>query len=169
MERDNSTFVTVLAWIFIIFSGFQTLISILQNVTLALTPAVQVPQASQEVPKQAQFILSNVHLFFASFLILSIVNLTAAFGLLKRKNWARIFFILLMSLGILSAIPSLVIQFVFTDWIPKVSEGAETEELRSIAVAIQVFGTTVIICFIILLSWIIKKLVSSTIRAEFKA
>src|SRR6478672_6650334 len=96
----QSSFVTVLAWIFIVLAGFATLISILQNVMISLMFPIEEMQAAmvqakhkQDMPVFAEFMFSHFQLFFLSFLVVSSVTLVSAIALLKRKNWARVLFI----------------------------------------------------------------------------
>jgi len=105
-QVQRSTFVSVLAWIFIVIAGFALLISILQNIMItAMFPmeemqkSLNAPEA-QEMPAVARFMFSHFTLFFRAFLVVTLVTFISAIGLLKRKNWARIIFIALMALGI---------------------------------------------------------------------
>ena len=93
----RSTFVTVLAWIFIVLAGFATIITSLQNVMIAVMfPTAQMEEAATQVkdlpgvPWFASWMFSYYQVFFLFFLVVSASMLTASIGLLKRKNWARV-------------------------------------------------------------------------------
>src|SRR5437016_10457943 len=103
----RSTFVTVLAWIFIILAGFATVIGILQNIMIAVVfPVSEMQQAGNQaanahLPGYASAIFNHVQLIFFLFLVIFAATFVIAVGLLKRKNWARVGFIVVMSLGML--------------------------------------------------------------------
>ena len=85
----RSTFVTVLAWIFIVGGGFTTFISVLQNVMLTFffpVDQMQTAKGAENMPALALFMLNHMRLFFAAFLILSLTVFVSSIGLLKRKN-----------------------------------------------------------------------------------
>jgi len=75
-KPERSTFVNVLAWIFIVIGGFSTFISILQNIMIqTMFPKEEISQAMQQAdqvdnfPFFAQLMFNNVNLFFLLFLI----------------------------------------------------------------------------------------------------
>src|SRR5215813_11094043 len=96
----RSTFVTVLAWIFIVLSSFATLVSILQNIMIALVfPAAEMQAAATQakshpgVPWIASWMFEHFQVFFLFFFVMAAISLAASIGLLKRKNWARLLFV----------------------------------------------------------------------------
>lgn len=117
----RSTFVTVLAWIFIALAGFATFISILQNIMIAFVfPMAQMQAAAtqQGAPWFAAWMIQHFQLFFLLFLVASASCLAAAIGLLRRKNWARLLFIALMLLGIAWNVAGLVLGAFFLSSFP---------------------------------------------------
>lgn len=110
----RSTFITALAWTFIVMAGFASLIAVAQNIMiqlmfptdLALPPS---PHASG-VPAVLDFLLGHIRYLFLAFLILSIGTLVAAIGLLKRRNWARLAFVGILGLGILWNLAGIALQ-----------------------------------------------------------
>ncbi|MGE4545945.1 MAG: hypothetical protein AB7D06_17795 [Pedobacter sp.] len=171
---QRSTFVTVLAWIFIVFGGFATFISILQNIMIhMMLPKGDTGQAMQQVenidhmPAFANFIFNHFDLFFLFFLIVSATSFIAAIALLKRKNWARIVFIVLMSLGILWNLGGLVMQFTMFSSMPEMANQTALPGFEKVMLIMKVASTIMVLAISTLFAWIIKKLSSSTIKAEF--
>jgi hypothetical protein len=102
----RSSFVTGLAWIFIVLAGLGTLISVLQNVAFNLMlsskeilDAMRQARGAPGMPPFAFFMFDHIRLLAAVFLVVSTAMLVSAIGLLKRMNWARIVFVGWMMLG----------------------------------------------------------------------
>ena len=165
---QKSTFVNVLAWIFIIFGGFTTFISILQNIMIhKMFPKREMAQASQDpnIPAFAEFMFNHFDLFFLLILLISATSFISAIALLKRKNWARIVFIILMSAGIAWNVFALGLNFTMFNSMP-VGEAPPQEfqdmmQIMQIAMVIMALGISTLFGFVI------KKLCSTTIKEEF--
>jgi len=173
MEHQRSTFVTALAWVFIVNAGLTTLIAILQNIMIfAFFPMERMNEALQaapvgQIPKGAKFLFTHVEWFFFGFLVVSAITLVSAIGLLKRKDWARILFIVVLSLGIAWSLFSLT---MIASGFPLSLAPAEHQPPPEFLVmfnVVRVFTSVMALGFCILLGWIIKKLVSPPIRREF--
>jgi hypothetical protein len=172
---SRSSFVTVVAWVFIALCSFSTFISILQNVMVnTVFPIHEMQKAATapgvpEMPVFFRFMMGNVRLFFASFLVVSASMLGAAIGLLHRKNWARLLFIAILSLGIVWNIGGVVLQFFIMQGFPK-PDGAPPEFAATFSVVrtvMMVFSALMAIGFSALFGWIIKRLISTEIMREF--
>lgn len=172
----KSTFVTVLAWIFIVGAGFTTFISILQNIMINLmfpvekmNEAFNDPTTQEHIPLLFRFLFSNIRIFFFSFLAVSATTFTSAIGLLKRKNWARIIFIVLMSLGILWNIAGVIMQFSMFPSMPIPEEAPDqfTTQFTTMITIVKIFTIVMAVGVSILFGWIIKKLASDKIKSEF--
>lgn len=169
----RSTFVYDLAKIFIILAGLCVFVGIFQVSMFPKMSLEVVRDAHREVglwsPLSA-FPFDNLRpLVFANLVMMTAI-LIAAIGLLKRKNWARIAFIWIMALGILFCWGSLAFPFVFPSFFPPLPENTpadvqyrfdHTRNSMTAAWAVMAVGLTV------LFGWIIKKLVSRDIKAEF--
>jgi len=173
MTPGRSAFVTAIAWIFIVLAGFSTLMSILQNIMVALVfPVAEMQEAASQVenlpgvPWFASWMFSHFQLFFLFFLVVSATTLTAAIGLLKRRNWARVLFVTLMAIGIAWNIAGVVLMFflfwTFADMVPGENAGFMFKVMLA-------FNTFIVAAFVFLFSWIIKRLVSEEIRREFNS
>ena len=168
----RSTFVTVLAWIFIALSGFATLISILQNLMIWLVfpraemKAAQAKAATDGAPAFASWMFGHMEFWFAGFLLVCVVALISAIGLLRRKNWARMVFIALMGVGIAFNLVAIPMQWLMMKQVPKV-DNPQMANFDTMMTIMQVFSTVFVVGFCILLGWIIKRLISPAINSEF--
>lgn len=175
----RSTFVTVVAWIFIGLSGMVTLISILQNILFATVFSdARMQEAMAAAPKQGMppffhLMFDHMRLFLLVLLIMSATKLVSAIGLLRRMNWARLLFIGLLGLDIAWSIGGAVLQQVFMSSmldfaknVPNAPSGFE-DGMKGMMIAMRVFSTLFALGFGLLYAWIIKRLVSQPIVAEF--
>ena len=166
--ENRSAFVTVLAWIFIAIGGFGTLISIAQSVMLhTLFPEDATSSMPEDTPAIFAFMFDNFHLFFYGMWIICGVTFISAIGLLLRKNWARIVFIVLMGLGIAWQFIGLGLQFVMFDSFPEMPAVDGAPEMETIKTFFIVFSMLIGIGLAVLCGWIIKKLATSPIKEEF--
>lgn len=162
----KSNFVTVLAWIFIVLSGFATLIGVLQNImvqTMFADPKFKesLSKLPSDVPASAAFMASNIRLMFAIALGVFATTLVSSIGLLNRRNWARLMFIGIMGIGILWNIGGLVFQLIMFSSFPP------TAAFQSFFVGMMIFGACLAIAISVLFGWVIMRLVSKPIAAEF--
>jgi len=172
---DESKFVTNVAWIFIVLTGFSTLISILQNIMITLmVPANEIkgalnkPGVAEHMPVMARFMFSHIQLFFFGFFVVSAIMLVSSIGLLKRKNWARLVFITILVLGIIWNVSSLFLQSAIMPKMPtEVMQQQGAKNLQIIFEIMRVFTAIMAIGMSVLFAWIIKKLVSLNIKQEF--
>ena len=113
----KSTFITVLAWVFISIGGFATLISVAQAIMFAFVfpadfvpPASAMPEKMNEMPALFKLLAQNPLWFFAFFWSICVVTFVSALGLLRRRNWARLVFIGLMAFGIVWNLTAIWLQ-----------------------------------------------------------
>lgn len=170
----RSAFVNTLAWIFIILAGFATCTGILQNIMIwtvfpreQMSLAMQQAEKAPHFPPVMQFMFSHFDLFFLFFLLVSATALVAAIGLLKRKNWARLAFIALMGLGIAWNVAGLAVQFTMLEQMPELAGQGVPQEFTTMLRIMQVFSVVMVLAFCTLFVWLIRKLRSAPIRAEF--
>lgn len=174
-DRKQSAFVTVVAWIFIALSGFGTVISILQNIMVqTVFRSPEVSQAMQTpppgAPPFATFMVTHFQWFFLAFLLASSFTLVSAIGLLKRRNWARLSFIGLLSLAILWQVGGLALQFsIFSSIREQLSAAAVPggPDMGPFFIAMAVVSILFAVGFSVLFGWIIKRLLSPAVAAEF--
>lgn len=167
-ETRQSTFVTVVAWIFIVLAGLMTLVCVLQNIMVfTVFPADKMTPPPEEMPVLVRFILSHVRVLFLLALIASCATLVSAIGLLRRRNWARIVFIVLMGLGIAYQVFGVVWVISFMSGGIPGMEGRLPPAERFMVGLITLFSLAMALGIAVLFGWLIKKLVSPDIRAEF--
>lgn len=174
----RSTFVSVLAWVFIVLGSFATLIALMQNIMIALVfPLDEMRQAMDRadttppMPPWFRFMLTYMQLFFAAFFVFSAATLISAIGLLRRRNWARRAFVGIMIVCALWNLLGLAMPFVVTNWMPPVPDTAPADFRREFEVMMKlVMGITVTVSLgmAVLFAWIIKRLVSEDVRREFQ-
>ena len=174
----RSRFVTVLAWLFIGMAGFATLISVLQNLMLQwlFLPAMRMqamPPLPPGLPEPMQWMFGHMAWFFRAFLLVAATTLVAAIGLLRRHEWARRLFIALMGLAIAYQLFGLAWQWWFMGSMdafmraPGMPADMDAFMHGFMRVA-QVFGTLVALALCVLFGWIIRRLCSAPVRAEFR-
>lgn len=174
---QRSTFVTVVAWIFIVLSGFGAIIGIMQNIMVqTIFRSEEFGQAMQTAPSQpglpafATFAIENVQWLFLAVLLVNVVMLVASIGLLKRRNWARLCFIALMVLSVVWQIVGLGIQASLFSTIRDqfAAAGAHgAPDMGVFFVVIAVMSVVFALAFGALFGWIAWKLMSKPIAAEF--
>lgn len=172
---QRSTFVTVVAWIFIVLSGFGTLIAILQNIMIhTIFNGWEMQQAMQAPPPPglapvAMFMTTHIQLFFAMFLFVSAAMFASSVGLLKRKNWARLAFVGLMILGIVWNLGGLILQFTMFSSMQDSFAGAPgAPDMKPFFIAMAVESALFALGFSGLFVWIAKRLLSPAVVREFK-
>lgn len=175
----RSSFVTSLAWTFIVLAGFATTISVLQNVMVNLTfpmeeirSAMREAQGAQPLPPFAAFMLGHFRLLAALFLVVSVFTLVSAIGLLKRMNWARLVFIGVMTLGVIWNLAGLVIPYFMHSSFPPIPDTAPHElqdNLQLMMNIMTVVMAVIAIVFAGLFAWVAKQLMSAEVKREFGA
>ena len=174
-STPRSNFVTVVAWIFIVLSGFASLIALLQNLMLHLAmPMDEMKQhmsgqAVEQMPAAAMFMFGHIELIFAAFLAVCLGTLASSVGLLKRKSWARITFIALMLFGVFWNLGGLVLQQTFMSQMP-IPPDAPSEfqsHFESMMKVMRVVTALVALGMSTLFGWIAWRLWLPSIVAEF--
>lgn len=175
---NRSSFVTVLAWIFIVLSGFATMISILQNIMVwTMFNQPEVANAMSTPPPGAPpflaFMAGYFQWIFLAFLLVTIATLVSSIGLLKRINWARLVFIGLMFLGIAWNLLGLFGQFAMKTFMrgqfAAIPKTPDMPDMQAFMIGMMVVSAIFAIGFSVLFGWIAKRLLSLEIRAEFGA
>jgi hypothetical protein len=146
----RSKFVSVVAWPFIVISGFGTVIALLQNIIVQFLGA-QMGMMFQAglSPGTSCFtvlLISHLKLYFAILLAIFAFTFVSSIGLLRRKSWARLAFVFLMVVGVLWNLPGLI------------------SSLRAPGVY-----TLFTIVLIVLFAWIGKRLLSPIAVADFRS
>lgn len=173
----RSTFVTVLAWIYIVLSGFCAVIGLLQNVMIATLfrgPEFQqgMPKIPPGMPGGMAFMVEHIQLFFLLAFLACVIMLVLSIGLLRRWNWARLGFIAMMVLAMVWNVAGIVLQiYMFremrADFAAKAAQGMP--DMDGFFVAMGIFSGLFALAFVLLHGWIAWRLRSPAIAAEFAA
>lgn len=171
----KSTFVSILGWVFVVLSGMGSLMMLLEMALFFVLPfdALMAQQPAQPgMPFAPGVFVVLMRSFIAVLLGINLWTLLSSIGLLLRKNWARISFIAIMVLGVIWQLLGLVWAVLFTFAVSKLPEtmppgqpGAEFFQ----SFAYVMLGVSIVfeIGLSVLFIWIIRKLRSAPIRAEF--
>lgn len=173
---QKSTFVSILAWVFIVLSAGATAVSVLQSLMLYLLfPRAEMKAAlasglqAQSIPWGARVMVSHFEVFIWGFLVVSVVMLVTAIGLLRRWNWARRIFILLMALGIVWNFVGLFLQYwLFADVpVPMDNPGEFSSAMQAMMLAMRIFTALVAVVMSGVMGWVMWKLTRPAIATEF--
>ena len=177
----RSSFVTVVAWIFIVLSGFSTLIGALQNLMIRSMPFDQLKSALQDstaaqLPGPARAMFAHFQLFFLATFLLSLLMLISAVGLLRRRNWARLVFMGLLTLGIVYMFGGLFLQqSMLSSFNASFSAAApqdsvfrvNAKQFQSMFTVMRVFMIAFSLGIAGVFGWIVARLASAKVRTEF--
>ncbi|BCT93946.1 hypothetical protein LYSHEL_29730 [Lysobacter helvus] len=171
----RSQFVTAVAWVFIVLSGFGTLIAIGQNVMMQVmfaTPEIQGAMSQADTapgaPPYAGLLLGGTRYIFLFVLLMAVGTLAASIGLLRRNNIARVAFIVFLALGIAWQVLGLGLQVLMYSHMPFQDMSAEGgPDMRSMFRVISAFTAVLALAVAVVFGWLIKRLRSPAVRAEF--
>src|SRR5262249_51705201 len=127
----------------------------------------RLPADTDKVPPIVLFLMTHIQYFFVTAWVLIVATFIASFGLLWRKNWARLYFITLMAVGIAYQLGGLWLQYTMFSSFPASSPTRPEQFDQMFSVAMRVFmvgGVVFAIAMTVLFGWIIKRLVSPQVR-----
>jgi hypothetical protein len=170
----RSLFVTATAWVFIVLAVLASMSALVQNAGLAsLVPGLQVTTGSAALPLLTGLLVGYLPWVVGTGLVMSLATLASAIGLLLRLDWARRSFIGLLIFAIVANLLGLWLQ-------QEVLQSVVSSTLSSVAIperALGVFGGFVTAARVMavlmtlvgcaLLGWIIRRLMSASVRQEF--
>ncbi len=168
----RSVFVTGTAWVFIVLAVLTSLSALVQNAAASsLMPGVQL--ATDRTPLLTGLLIGYLPWVVGTGFVMSLATLASAIGLLMRLDWARRSFIGLLVVAICANLLGLWLQ-------QEVVQSVVANTLSSVAIpqqALGVFGGFVTAARVMavlmtlvgcaLLGWIIRRLMSATVRQEF--
>ena len=173
IETEKSSFVTIVAAIFIALAGLSLIASAFQLLFFSflfqnseIFESLRQQINNNQMTKLTGFLFSNIRLISIFSLFVSIIKLIASIGLLKRINWARILFIIMLSLSIGFRMLAFMSQFFIMPDLPQMNSSAGHFTILFIFI-IRIFNFIFIAAICILFGWIIKMLSSEKIRREF--
>jgi hypothetical protein len=169
---DRSVFVNVLAWFGIATGACGTPIALIQAFMMGtLAPQLQAALESEQLaqlPSPLRLVLANFELLFQVFLIGSVATLVLSIGLLKRRDWGR--------LGVIALLGVAIAQQLVLFWIQlslggsfQAPGGQPMPELQAAVLLMQVVGGALTVAQVGVCAWLIWKLQTPQVRAEFGA
>ena len=170
----RSLFVTFTAWVFIVLAALTSASALVQNAAVAsLMPGLRLATESTPLPLLTGLLIGYLPWVVGTGLVMSLATLASAVGLLLRLDWARRTFIGLLVVAIFANLLGLWLQ-------QEVVQSVVSSTLSSVAIpqqALGVFGGFVTAARVMavlmtltgcaLLLWIIRRLMSPTVRQEF--
>lgn len=169
----RSTFVTVLALVFILMSAGGLLMLSLQYVLFYfMLPAEALRQATQDplIPPLAAFMFRHLREVLLFMLLSCIATLAISIGLFKRREWARKLFIGLMCLGIVWQLGSIVFQaMLMSDMAGTMGDvpPAIAQQFQAMQYVATIIGGVFGLALAALQAWIIHRLIREPARSEF--
>ena len=169
-QKKQSSFVKVLAWFLIVINGLGVLLGIAQNVMVQMFMQDKHFQNSMNgqdngLPPLMSSMFEHMDLMVMGTLALAIVAFVASIALLKRKNWARLFFIVLFSLAIVWSFISFYMQY---DLMSSMSAGQDVPaDFATMQKTMMMVSGAISVALIALYVYIIKRLRSESIKSEF--
>lgn len=164
--EQRSTFVTVIGWIFIVFSS----LFLLEAFTFLVMPVDQIARLAQPAQALKPGDTLYITVMHGTFLILGIVSawvLLSSIGLVMRKNWARISFMVILVINLIFCALYLLLGIFAIAFAPSEPLPGQPAGLAGFARGMMVFITVVSVLFGGLYGFILYKLSTTKIKAEF--
>jgi len=178
-QPKRSEMVTIFAWINIALC----ILGVLAGIALTLLFSVWDPSADMleffhrpevqpAIPGYIEFMVRHLRGLFAVSVILSAVSLVASYALLKRKNWARLYWIGMMALVVVECLYGMFHQPDMTPLMiqlmgpvpPDVEEG-----MRQSAATGKIYGYVISLAQAGVFAWGIWYFLTDKIKREFAA
>jgi len=171
---SRSLFVTVTAWVFIVLAAMASVSALLQNAAFAsFLPGLTVVGNVQPLPLLTGLLMGYLPWVVGAGLLVSLATLACAAGLLLRLEWARRFFIALLVLAIVANVAGIWLQQeMLQSLVNSTLQRAPLPPLLAdvfggFVTAARVTALLVSVGACGLLVWIIRRLMSPSVRQEF--
>ena len=167
---QQSTFVTVLAWIAILFSGLTAVMGWFQTVLISfLAPFPPMTAAeAQGVPVFIAWIFDNFQLVAFALAAFWSLALFCSIGLLRRREWARLGFTALLAfLAVAAVVVGVAQNLMMGDFFASATDAPP--EFESGVLAMRVASGVMTVAFVAVFAWLAMRLNSAHVRAEFRA
>ena len=179
-KSPAANFVDVLGKISILLGVLGVAYALVQWAVLMLLPddfmGRAFAMASEELPplpSMLRGLLDHLDAMAWATLLSSLFFLVVSWGVLKRNNTARIGFIAVMVLGTLMNFASIVLLMQMLDWINQIGTSLQVEgqgmpgQMQASNAVSMGMGVISALAFAALHGWIIYKLCTPAVRAEF--
>jgi hypothetical protein len=167
----RSTLVTVVGWIFLIFSGFGLFGSIMQNLMINLVFPLDEMRAAipPEAPAAVAWMIDHIQLVFFVPLLACTAVVASSIGLIRRREWGRRSFVAVLALAALWCLVSVGLQMAMGVHMAVPPEAGEMgQRFQAIFNAIQFVGAMIGIGMSALFGWLALQLCSWPIKREFR-
>jgi energy-converting hydrogenase Eha subunit C len=171
----RSTFITVLGWVGIAIAGGYGLTLILQFAVMQFflgSGRVPTPDPDEfaAISPMIGWFVRNFRLYLISMIAICMGGVVASIGLLRRRPWGRVTTIAMMVIGIVWSIVSVVIAEMA---VPNVPPDPNVPGGVATMFALATWGARIASALLALVSvlvfgWLIHKLRTPAIRAEFQ-
>lgn len=165
-----STFVTVIAWLALLFSGMAAATGLLQSVIVAfLMPAAPIGASDSDgLPPFVGFVFSNFLGFVVVLTAIWAATFAFAFGLLRRKEWGRKGFVAILTCwSATTAVIAVLQQTLMSDMFGGARSAEAPAEADAIIFVIRIAAALFAVVFAGAFGWLAWRLNSPMIRAEF--
>ena len=168
-RSQHSSFVTGLAWTLILFNALCVLVLLVQNLTLNLV----YPRLAESAAPGQETSLAVFRSLGIVFLALSVFLTYAAYALLKRRNWARLTYIVLFAVAIVSHLVSAALLAAGMGSAVELGLAAAgggeemVEELAGVVRITMIVFAIILLAMCVVFGWLIKRLRSPAVQAEF--
>ena len=169
-SAQQSTFVTVLAWIAILFSGLTAVMGWFQTVLISfLVPFPPMTSAeAQGVPVFMAWIFDNFQLVAFALAVFWSVAFVCSIGLLRRREWARLCSTaFLLFLTVSAVVVGVAQNLMMGDFFAGTAE--VPPDFESGVLAIRIASGVMTVVFVAVFAWLATRLNSAQVRAEFRA
>jgi hypothetical protein len=178
----RSNFVTVVAWVFICLGAGLTLLLALETLVMSVIPAKQIEEMMSgghgapavPLPEYTQLLLKHFGLYMTVYITGTVALFVAAIALLKRKRWARPTMAFLLTLGIIKNLAGAGLSAAFFASTPahalmppNAPQGADAM-FNNMMAASAIFGIGFSVVIAAVLAWVVVRLLSAQVRAEFE-
>jgi hypothetical protein len=170
----RSIFVTVTAWVFIVMAALASASAVVQNALVAsLLPQSLGSANLPTLPLLTSLLIGYLPWVVGAGLLMSLATLASAVGLLLRLDWARRAFIGLLAFAICANLLGLWLQHEVVQSVVASTLSGAPLPAHAIGVfggfvtAARVMAVVVTLGACLMLGWIIRQLMSPSVRQEF--
>lgn len=129
-------------------------------------------KSTQSLPSFLVFVVEHMVAWTFLTLALSLLTLVASVGLLRRQNWARLVFVVIMWLGVASNLAGAAAPLVLGPMAQNLLQSFPAEmrgELQSMMTMMTWVSVGLALLFAALFGWTAVKLMSAPVRRECSA
>lgn len=169
---QRSTFVTVTGWLFLSIGAIMTIFSLIQAlmyVRMLSMPTMHqaMHEGAKHLPFLLQLIFDHFRLYIFLVFSLSFATFLSAIGLIKRSNMARRLFIVILTVSVLGMLAAFITQLSISPATNNIPNAQIPKEAKNMLRAMKGFQFILTFSFSCLIGWIIARLSTPEILAEF--